>query len=173
MKRTTMQKILSFLGGAALALLVFFGGNSLLFPEPPFAFYDEKVSSDPGEGGAALQIREIERNPDGSGAIRYTLSNLTDQPTGRWLPKLGVSQLKIDYLDQDGSYHTVYPRPHTETLDAGLSSEMAPGEIVPLTETLPEKTLSLPGRYRFCVSSSGFVPFEVKPDGTVEIEPIS
>lgn len=169
MKRAAAKNWCVFLGGIFLGFLLFCGVNWLIQQQPSFAFYDEKVSSDPKEGGAALQIREIERNPDGSGAIRYTLSNLTDQPTGRWLPKLGVSQLKIDYLDQGGSYHTVYPRPHTETLDAGLSSEMAPGEIVHLMESLPEKTLSLPGHYRFCVQSSGFIPFEVKQDGTIEI----
>lgn len=156
MKRIAAKKRYFFLGGFLLALLVLFLGKYLSLPKQEFAY-------------SHIQIEHIERNPDGSGLIKFKLTERTDRQVDRQLPK-GLPRVQITCEDLDKVHHVVYPPPsRMKAIKEGQVQEKMPKGEVSLTEILPENTLSLPVTYRFWVSYCGYAMFTVNPDGTVEI----
>lgn len=138
-------------------------------PEYRFASFRQYASTDPADYGLKLRIDRISRNKDGSGSIEFTFWNPTDEVKYWWPPRPGNRELWVDYLDREGVYHMVYPPPMAEPMSASGYGTLEPGEAVTGVEPLPEKTLAVPGAYRFCVTDVGWVDFEVDDHGEISI----
>lgn len=162
------QRILPFVAlGVVAALLL--GLVAFLWwwnlPAQQFSYWHKTPSERPTQGGLCFVVDTITVNADGSGNISYILYNNGSEVdywgAGR---SGGIGDCWVDYCYEENWYQ-VSPSPTSIPLGVFSLNSVEPGQLESSTESLPDGTLAMPGRYRFCVENVGYVEFALFENG--------